>query len=134
MSGDPPPHAVRVLIVDDDEDTREVFGIELAAWGYDVRAAESGPEALAIALEWRPAAVLIDLGLPGMDGYDLALRLRRLPIEPAKLIAFTGYSTDEHRARALAAGFDAYVVKGAIDGLRELLAGCLAGASEPPAK
>jgi CheY-like chemotaxis protein len=129
VSEERPQHEARILIVDDDEDTREVFGIELPAWGYAVLAAESGPQALAIALDWRPAAVLIDLGLPGMDGYELALRLRQLPVEPVKLIAYTGYNTEEHRERALAAGFDEYVVKGTSDDLRRLLAACLRGVS-----
>jgi CheY-like chemotaxis protein len=111
----------RILMVDDDEDTREVFGMAFREWGYEARSAESGPEAIAIATEWRPAVTLIDIGMPGMDGYELARRLRQLEIESMKLVAFTGYGRERSRNRATDVGFDAYVVKGTPERLREKL-------------
>jgi CheY-like chemotaxis protein len=104
-----------VLIVDDDDDLREAFAVRLSASGYDVRSADSAPKAMVIALEWHPAAVVIDVGLRGMDGYELSRRLRASVLASVKLVAFTGYSREKDRNMALEAGFDAYVVKGRDD-------------------
>jgi CheY-like chemotaxis protein len=124
-----PGRASRVLLVDDDEDSREVVGIEISEWGFEFRAAATGPEALAIAREWRPAIALVDLGLPGMDGYELARNLRALGIEPLKLVAYTGYGLDRHRELAVEAGFDDYLVKGTERGLRDALELAMGGAT-----
>jgi CheY-like chemotaxis protein len=79
--------------------------------GFEVEAAADGPQGLAIARASSFDAILIDIGLPGMDGYEVCRELRRNPIEGCKLVALTGYGQPEDRARALAAGFDKHVAK-----------------------
>jgi CheY-like chemotaxis protein len=106
------PREPSLLIIDDDRDSLDVLEFELRSYGYDVRKARSGSEGLAIAAEFRPAIVLCDVGMPGMDGYEVARRLRELRIEPMKLVALTGYGSDEDRERAHEAGFDVHVLKG----------------------
>jgi CheY-like chemotaxis protein len=103
----------RLLVIDDDADTREVLAIELEELGYDVRSAGSGEEGIAIAREWAPSVVVCDLGLPGIDGCETARRLRELGIEGLRLVALTGFDSEEDRERIREAGFDAHVVKGA---------------------
>ncbi len=102
----------RVLVVDDNADAALMLTLLLRARGHDVRAAHSGPAALEEAVAFRPEAVVLDIGLPGMDGYEVARRLRRLPeVRGALLVALTGYAQEEDRRRARAAGFDQYLVK-----------------------
>jgi CheY-like chemotaxis protein len=79
--------------------------------GYEVATAADGPQALEIAQAKTPAAALIDIGLPGIDGYEVARRLRALTGPSALLVALTGYSDPDDRRRAAEAGFDAHVVK-----------------------
>jgi CheY-like chemotaxis protein len=80
--------------------------------GQDVRVALDGPRALAAAAEFAPDVVLLDIGLPVMDGYELARRIRALPeLHDMRLVALTGYGTDSDRARSLEAGFDEHLVK-----------------------
>jgi two-component system, sensor histidine kinase len=102
----------RILIVDDDADLRDVLGIAFADRGYDVRSVVCGTEAIAVAAEWRPEVVLVDIGLPGMSGYELASRLRELPCDPMRLVAFTGFGLERDVEQARRAGFDAHVLKG----------------------
>jgi CheY-like chemotaxis protein len=102
----------RVLLIEDNDDAREMLHLLLGLWGYVVEAVGDGPGGLARARAWRPDVVLIDIGLPGMDGYEVARALRqseggRCPL----LVAVTGYSQPSDRRRALAAGFDAHLVK-----------------------
>jgi CheY-like chemotaxis protein len=101
-----------MLIVDDDRDMRKVLEVAMRAAGYEVRTAPSGEEGIAVAGEWLPSIILCDIGLPGMNGYEVATGLRELRLEPLKLIALTGFATAEDRDRALAAGFDMHVAKG----------------------
>jgi signal transduction histidine kinase len=111
-----PPAAARsgpsVLIVDDNEDAAAMLTMYLESLGYRVRAVHDGPAALrAVALE-PPQIALLDIGLPVMDGYELALQLRQLPEGAAlRLIAVTGYGQATDRERSRAAGFDAHMVK-----------------------
>jgi CheY-like chemotaxis protein len=80
--------------------------------GYDVRQAASGEEALQLLDGWRPDVLLSDVGLPGMDGYELMRRIRQIPEQrPLLALAVTGYGAEEDRAQALAAGFDGHVIK-----------------------
>jgi CheY-like chemotaxis protein len=102
----------RILIVDDDDDLREVLGIAFAERGYDVRSVDGAREAITVAADWRPTVVLVDIGLRGMSGYELASRLRGLPCEAMKLVAFTGFGLDHDVEEARRAGFDAHVLKG----------------------
>jgi len=104
--------AQRVLLVDDNADAVESMEILLQAFGYEVETALHPDLALARLDTFAPAAAVIDIGLPGMDGYQLATEIRRrLAGKPMRLIAFTGYGGAEDIARAKAAGFDAHLVK-----------------------
>ena len=104
--------APRVLLVDDNVDAVESMEILLQAFGYDVSTAIHPDAALALLETFAPAAAVIDIGLPGMDGYQLAAEIRRrLDGKPMRLIAFTGYGGADAIARAAAAGFDAHLVK-----------------------
>ena len=102
----------RLLVLDDNLDGAESLALMLRLWGYAVRVVHDGQAALAMAQEWRPEAVLCDIGLPDMDGYEVARRLRRQPgLEAALLVAVSGYGEPEDRERARAAGFSAHLVK-----------------------
>ncbi len=104
--------ALRVLLVDDNVDAVESMEILLQAFGYEVSTAVHPDLALAQLESFAPAAAVIDIGLPGMDGYQLATEIRRrLAGRPMRLIAFTGYGGADDIARARVAGFDAHLVK-----------------------
>ncbi len=114
----PPPaarHGGRVLLVDDNIDAAELLQTLLTDSGYDVRSAFDGPTALATLDSFTPDLALLDIGLPGMDGYELAGRLRadaRLrSMKPLRIVALTGYGREPDRARALATHFDDHMVK-----------------------
>jgi two-component system CheB/CheR fusion protein len=102
----------RVLIVDDNEDNAVTLALALRAAEQEVETADSGERALEIAEYFKPDVVIIDIGMPGMDGYELARRLRAFPDEAdARMIALSGYSHDNARQRAWDVGFDDYLVK-----------------------
>lgn len=101
----------RVLVVDDNKDARETLELLVELWGYSVRTAPNGGEAVRIATEWKPNVALIDIGLPGMNGYQVAECLRAEHGSAPHLIAVTGYGQPQDREQALAAGFNAHVVK-----------------------
>jgi two-component system, sensor histidine kinase len=102
----------RILIVEDNADAAETLRILLEAGGHEVTVAHSAWQALEAARCFSPEVALLDIGLPGMDGYELAGRLRRLPeTEFAYLIAVSGYGQERDRARAAAAGFDVHLTK-----------------------
>lgn len=108
----PQPTVRRVLIVEDIKDARETLQELLELQGYQVEVASTGPEGLAKLLESPPDVALIDIGLPGMSGYEIARRARLEPsIAGVRLVALTGYGQPEDRRRALESGFDAHVVK-----------------------
>jgi two-component system, OmpR family, response regulator len=113
----------RLLVVDDNKDAAESMSMLLEMWGHDVAYAFDGPTALETAEQWQPEAVFLDIGLPGMDGYEVAERLRELPqAKGAVLIAITGYGQDDDRLRSLRAGIDHHLVKPvAPDALRNLI-------------
>jgi len=127
MSTDSPPtdSPRRVLLVDDNVDAVESMEILLQAFGYEVSTAIHPDLALAQLESFDPAAAVIDIGLPGMDGYQLAAEIRRrLAGKPMCLVAFTGYGGADDIARATAAGFDAHLVKPVeIDRLLAVLGG-----------
>jgi signal transduction histidine kinase/ActR/RegA family two-component response regulator len=111
-AAEPVPSGVRVLVVEDNEDGRESLRDLLEIWGYEVSVAGSGPEGVEMAFAIRPEVALIDIGLPGLDGNEVARRIRSLlGGEEISLIAMTGYGQPEDRRRALQAGFDRYLVK-----------------------
>ena len=100
----------RVLVVEDNTDAAEMLAETLRLSGFTVRVASDGEAGLAAALEFTPEVVLVDIGLPKMDGYAVAGELRmRLP--DAKVVALSGYGGEEYRSRGHGAGFDAYLVK-----------------------
>jgi CheY-like chemotaxis protein len=102
----------RVLIVDDNVDAAATLGELLGVLGADVRVANGGASALKVAEEFRPQAVLLDIGMPDMDGYEVARRLRAMPhCEHSLLIALTGWGQDSDRRLSRAAGFDHHIVK-----------------------
>ena len=104
--------AVRVLLVDDNTDAAELFAEYLSSVGYDVRTAHDGPSALEVAAVFRPTVAVLDIGLPVMDGYELATRLReRFGDETPRLIAMTGYGQQEDRENSRRAGFERHLVK-----------------------
>jgi CheY-like chemotaxis protein len=101
-----------VLVVDDNDDAAQTTAVLLREAGYDVHTAPDGAAALALAERLAPALALLDIGLPGMDGFELAQRLRaRWPGRPLKLVALSGYGAASDHARVLAAGFEALLVK-----------------------
>ncbi len=114
---------LRVLVVDDNVDAARGLAQLLALSGHRVTLAHDGPGALEAAAAQRPQLVLLDIGLPGMDGYTVAARLRTAGHDRAALVAVTGYGQDDDLRRSNAAGFDRHLVK-PIDGaaLRKLLA------------
>jgi signal transduction histidine kinase len=102
----------RVLVVDDNADAANSLSMLLAFRGHHTRVAYSAREALACVEDFRPDVCLLDVGLPEMNGYELARKLRETPsLGSARLIALTGYGQAEDRLRALAAGFDDHLVK-----------------------
>jgi len=115
----------RVLLVEDNLDAAESLGELLRIWGHEVTMAHDGAAALRAVPEARPEVVLLDIGLPGMDGYEVASRLRATPgLAGLRLIAVTGYGQESDRRRARLAGFDHHLVKPVdLDRLRALLAG-----------
>lgn len=118
--------ATRVLVADPHEDTLASTTLLLRLWGHEVRCARNGHEALATALDYRPDVVLMEMGLPGMDGCEVARRLRGHQGIPRQLlVAVTGYGGEEHQQRTREAGFDLHLVKPACPrALQELLASC----------
>jgi CheY-like chemotaxis protein len=106
----------RVLVVEDNPDARDTLCLLLRLNGFQVEAAGDGPEGLRKALAWLPEAAVVDIGLPLLDGYEVARRLRAGLDGPLLLIALTGYGQPEDRRRALAAGFDHHLTKPAKPG------------------
>jgi signal transduction histidine kinase/ActR/RegA family two-component response regulator len=102
---------IRILLVDDNADGRETLALALGALGHDVHTAADAFEALHVAPRCRPEVAVLDIGLPVMDGYELAVRLRELDGPPIRMIAVTGYGQPSDKARAQAAGFGAHFVK-----------------------
>ena len=104
--------ARRVLVVDDNADAAEMLEQLLQITGHDVKMATDPMAALAVAARFVPEVAVLDIGLPVIDGYELATRLRALPgLSGARLIALTGYGQEHDRDRSRAAGFDEYLVK-----------------------
>ena len=102
----------RVVVVEDNVDIRETMADLLHGWGHIVNTASDGPSGVEAILEFLPDIAFIDIGLPGLDGYQVASALRqRAPNLPTRLVALTGYGSPEDRARALAEGFDEHTVK-----------------------
>ena len=108
-----PHHASRrILVVDDNVDAAESLALILKLQGDEVRTAHDGPAALEVARAFQPEVILLDIGLPGMSGYEVARTLREEPpFEEALVVAMTGYGQDEDRRRSQESGFDHHLVK-----------------------
>jgi CheY-like chemotaxis protein len=112
----------RVLVVEDCPDTAATLAILLRLWGHETCEAHSGPEAVKAACEFEPDVAILDIGLPKMDGFEVAAQMRSQRGKKLLLVALTGYATPEYRERSHQAGFDHYLIKPVMpDTLRELL-------------
>jgi CheY-like chemotaxis protein len=110
----PPPSAVkhRILVADDNRDAADSLAVMLRIAGHEVRVAYDGQQALEIAESFRPVLALLDLGMPRLNGYETARRLRAGELgREMRLIALTGWGQPDDRSRSLGAGFDHHVVK-----------------------
>ena len=108
----PPPIGRRILVVDDNRDAAESLAMLLELFGNETHIAYDGAEAVQAAAAFRPIVVLLDIGLPTMDGYETARKIREQPWGAAMvLIALTGWGSDEHRRKSKVAGFDGHLVK-----------------------
>jgi signal transduction histidine kinase/ActR/RegA family two-component response regulator len=107
----PPPRTRRILLIEDNDDAREMLREWLVLSGHEVQDARDGASGLALAERVHPEVALIDIGLPDMDGYEVARRLRSTRNGSISLIALTGYGQAEDRRRALEAGFDVHLTK-----------------------
>jgi CheY-like chemotaxis protein len=105
------PHGHRVLIVEDSLDSAETLGELIRRWGHEVQLAHDGATALRMARQFKPSVILLDIGLPDMDGYAVAHRLRGEDLGGEMLVALTGYGEPQDRARAQQAGFDHHLTK-----------------------
>jgi signal transduction histidine kinase len=121
------PSRKRVLVVDDNEDAAEMLAVMLGTWGQETRVAYDGMQALATAEAFQPDIVLLDIGLPDLDGYEIARRLRTEPWgRRALLVAVTGWGQESDLERSRQAGFDRHLVKPVVPRLlRSLIAGAL---------
>jgi CheY-like chemotaxis protein len=101
-----------VLVVEDNDDAREMLCAFLRALGHETHEAADGVAGVAAALDLAPDLTLIDIGLPGIDGYEVSRRIRAAAAGGhLRLVALTGYGMPEDRARAIESGFDAHLVK-----------------------
>ncbi len=103
--------ALRILVVDDNQDTADLTADVLSHLGHDVRVAYDGPSAIAAVADFVPDAALLDIGLPGMDGYELAQRLRARLGDAVRFVAMSGYGQRDDRQRSQEAGFSNHLVK-----------------------
>ena len=103
---------MRVLLVDDNVDAMEMMGFLLVEMGYETCTTSDAAEIEGLALRHKPQVIVLDIGLPGIDGYEVARRIKKNPeLSNIRLVAHTGYGSPEDRRRAMEAGFDAHLVK-----------------------
>ena len=106
------PAPVRILVIEDNRDNMTLIDYLLRAHGYSPRLTRSGDEGVPIALEWRPHLVLLDIRMPGMDGYEVVAALNSAPrLEETRVVAVTASAMVGDRERIAAAGFDGYIQK-----------------------
>jgi len=113
----------RILVVDNLADAADSMAMLLGLWGYDAKVSYDGAAALAVAMTYRPHIVLLDVGMPGIDGFEVSRLLRAQPaLADTVVIGLSGWASESHRSRGRLAGFDHYLVKPAEpDLLQELL-------------
>jgi DNA-binding response OmpR family regulator len=103
---------LRILVADDDHDSAESLAMLIQMMGHDVRSAQDGLAAVSLAEAFRPDLIVLDIGMPGLDGYEVCRRIRQHAWGRVVMIAaLTGWSRDEDRARSEQAGFDRFLVK-----------------------
>ena len=115
----------KILVADDDQDSAESLALLFQLMGHDVRAAQSGLAAIDVAAEFRPDLIVLDIGMPGLDGYEVCRRIRQHDwAQTIVIAALTGWSRDEDRDRSEQAGFNHFLVK-PVDpkALEDLIAG-----------
>ena len=105
------PRPVRVLVADDNRDAADTLQRVLALYGHEVRVAYDGASALRIGQEFRPRVAVLDIAMPGSDGYEVAREMRRQQGRNVTIVALTGWGHENDRRRALEAGFDHHIVK-----------------------
>jgi len=106
------PRPLRVVVVDDNEDIRETTSDLLREFGHSVEVARNGEEGVALILDTEPDVAIVDVGMPVLDGYGVAQRVRaKLGADRVRLVAMTGFGLEKDRRKALEAGFDAHLVK-----------------------
>jgi CheY-like chemotaxis protein len=103
--------ALQILVVEDNKDTADSLAMLLRLWGHEVRTSHDGLSGLKAAQSYCPDVVLLDIGLPGLDGYEVARQLRGTFGPAMRLVAMTGYGQEEDRQKAVGVGFDAHLVK-----------------------
>jgi CheY-like chemotaxis protein len=125
-----------VLVVDDNTDAADSLALLLRLSGYEVHIVHDGPACLEAVQAYRPHAILLDIGLPGMDGYAVARRLREQPgSRDVLLVAVSGYGQEDDLARSRQAGFDYHLVKPVeFSALERLLPSFAARAAAPEAR
>ena len=123
VAASPAPRRRRVLVVDDNRDSAESLAALLQLAGHELHQAYDGAEAIALAERHRPDAIVLDIGLPGINGYEACRRIRELrPEYDPLIIALTGWGQEDDRRRSAEAGFDAHLVKPVdVEELRRLL-------------
>ena len=111
----PLPEATRILVVDDNEDSAETLALLLQSLGHRIDIAHDGEHALALAETLRPKAVFLDLGMPGMNGYDVCRRIRAQPwASQVRIVALSGWGQEKDRRLSKLAGFDSHLIKPAL--------------------
>jgi CheY-like chemotaxis protein len=132
-TAEPTARPLRALVVDDNADAATALELLLQESGHLVRVAHTGPNGLAAALDFRPDVMLLDIGLPELDGFEVAKRIRQQPaLHNIVLIAMTGYGREKERQRSQEAGFDHHLVKPADFGtLEQILAAVSEKAVQP---
>ena len=108
---DAPARALRVLVADDNRDAADSLQRLLALFGHEVRVAYDGASAVSVGSEFRPRVAILDIGMPGTNGYEVARALRRRHGQEVTLVALTGWGQDADRRRASDAGFDHHLTK-----------------------
>src|SRR5262245_2702132 len=107
----PRPHGRRVVVMEDHEDSRTARRHLLEVEGHEAHEAADGPSGVELVARLRPDIALVDLGLPGFDGYEVARRIRQVCGDSVQIVALTGYDLAEYRQQSREAGFDDHVVK-----------------------
>jgi CheY-like chemotaxis protein len=106
------PNRRRVLVIDDNADAATLLAMFIGFHGHDTAVANSGPDGLSIASSFSPEIVILDLGMPGMSGYDVAIELRQLPgLADVYIVALTGWNDARTKSRIGECGFDKHLVK-----------------------